>query len=90
MASVELDPRTAPTLVAVQSILADFLADTHGERPAGIDPQARLTDLATNSMQLLQVHARLEDTLDLEIPASALFDHDTVAALVQYLIESRS
>jgi acyl carrier protein len=85
----DLDVRTADTLSAVQEILAQFLVETYGAWPEKIEPSCHLTDLAVNSVQLLQVHARLEDTFGIEIAASALFDHDTVGALAEYLAGCR-
>ena len=77
------------TLRTVQTIVGEFLAETDGARPAPIPPESRLTDFATNSVELLQIHARLEDALGLKITAAALFEHDTVAALADYLAGCR-
>lgn len=80
---------TSGTLHTVQKILAQFVGETDGTRPDTIDPRSRLTDFAANSVQLLQIHARLEDGFGIEISASALFDHDTVAALAAHLATLR-
>jgi acyl carrier protein len=96
MATAELDLLTAPptaapgpaaagALATVQKVLAQFLTELEGTRPERVDPERSLTDYATNSVQMLQLHARLEDAFGLEITASALFDHHTVAALADHL-----
>lgn len=73
------------TLRVVQEVLAQFVGETAGARPDTIPPDSRLTDYATNSVEMLQIHARLEDSLHTEIAASALFDHPTVEALANHL-----
>ncbi|HZN73228.1 MAG TPA: acyl carrier protein [Micromonosporaceae bacterium] len=76
-------------LCTVQTIFAAFLAETNGTEPEHIDPTSYVTDVAVNSVQMLQIHARLEDAFEMEIPAAALFDYDTVAALADYLAGRR-
>lgn len=77
-------------LRTVQGILADFLVETYGASPESIEPGSQLTDYAANSVQMLQIHARLEDAFGVEIDAAALFDYDTVAALADYLASCRA
>jgi acyl carrier protein len=84
-----------PALATVQTVLARFLTELDGTGPGPgtpehltlerIEPDRSLTDYATNSVQMLQLHARLEDAFGVEISASALFDHHTVAALADHL-----
>jgi acyl carrier protein len=96
MATAELDLLTAPAsatpgpdpagaLATVQGVVAQFITELDGTRPEWVDPERSLTDYATNSVQMLQLHARLEDAFGVEIAASALFDHHTVAALADHL-----
>ena len=100
MATAELDRLTVPptaapglspagALATVQGVLAQFLTELDGTRPDRVDPERSLTDYATNSVQMLQLHARLEDAFGVEIAASALFDHHTVAALADHLAGGR-
>jgi polyketide synthase 13 len=77
------------TLRTVQTILAEFFAETNGTRPEVIEPGSELTEYAASSMQLLQIHARLEDAFGLQIEASVLFDYHTIAALADYLAGRR-
>jgi polyketide synthase 13 len=77
------------TLRTVQTVLADFLTETYGSPPEAVEPGSVLTDYGTSSVQLLQLHARLEDAFGLRIEASVLFDYHTVAALAGYLAGRR-
>jgi acyl carrier protein len=73
------------TLRTVQTILAQFLADTDGTPPEAIQPSSQVMEVVVNSVQMLQLHARLEDAFGLEIAASALLDAKTVGGLADYL-----
>jgi acyl carrier protein len=77
------------TLRTVQTILAEFFAETHGTPPEVVEPGSALTEYGISSMQLLRIHARLEDAFGLRIEASVLFDYHTVAALADYLADRR-
>lgn len=83
------EPNVLTALRRVQDVLAEFVADCHGTRPETIDPDSTVTDYAVNSVQTLQLHGRLEDAFGFEIPASALFDYATVAALADHLDRQR-
>jgi acyl carrier protein len=77
------------TLRTVQRILSDFFAETYGVALDVVEPGSVLTDYGASSVQLLQLHARLEDAFGLRIEASVLFDYDTVGALADYLAGRR-
>jgi polyketide synthase 13 len=86
------DPAQVPardTLRTVQTILAEFFAETNGTQLDVVEPDSVLTEYAASSVQLLQIHARLEDAFGLQIEASVLFDYHTVAALADYLAGRR-
>lgn len=76
------------TLSTVRAVVQRFLSDT-GAGVEVVDPDRHLTEYAVSSVQLLQLHARLEDAFGVEIPAVALFDHDSVAAFADYLAGRR-
>jgi hypothetical protein len=77
--------RSDQTLRTVQLVLGRFLAQTRGAGQAAVGPESRVLDCASNSVQLLELHALLEDALGLTIKVSTLFEHDTVAALAGHL-----
>lgn len=98
MTPVQLDPRSpavagadaVDTAVAtIVAIVIAFFAEAELAPPDEIGPTSSLLDFALNSVQLLQVHARLEDTFGVELSVSALFDHDTIGALAAYLTAIR-
>jgi acyl carrier protein len=94
MVSGTPDARTAghETLRTVQAVLAQVRAEAHGTAgtaPETVDPGCNVVEFAASSLRLLQIHMRLEDAFGIEIAASALFDHETVAALADYLAGCR-
>jgi acyl carrier protein len=76
-------------LKLVQDVLADFVGERDGARPTVIEPSSSVAAYAANSVQLLQVHGRLEDAFGRPIAASAFFDYETVAALAEHLSGDR-
>jgi acyl carrier protein len=77
------------TLRTVQTVLVPFADAIDGTGPDAVQPDSCLTDYASSSVLMLQIHTRLEDALGMEITASALLDHDTVGALANYLAGCR-
>jgi polyketide synthase PksN len=69
----------------VQEVLAQFVSERDGVAAPHIDPSSPVTAYAANSVQMVQVHGRLEDAFGRPIAASALFDYETVAALAEHL-----
>ncbi|MEM7307331.1 MAG: SDR family NAD(P)-dependent oxidoreductase [Planctomycetota bacterium] len=53
--------------------------------PEAVEPRGRLMDLGMDSLMAVELKARLERSLGLELQATLLFDHPTVEALVAYL-----
>lgn len=79
----ELDVEFAAPGTALEHSLADIWRDVlHLER-VGIHD--RFYDLGGDSLQLIQVHARVQARLGGEVPITALFDHPTIQALARYL-----
>lgn len=76
------------TLQVLQRVLARVLVEAGEPDPGPIPPERRITDVAANSVQLLQVHAGLEEALGIEIAAAALFEHDSLADLARHLCPS--
>ncbi|WFE29200.1 acyl carrier protein [Solwaraspora sp. WMMD791] len=73
------------TLQVLQRVLARILMEAGEPDPGPIPPERRITDVAANSVQLLQVHAGLEEELGIEIAAAAFFEHDSLADLARHL-----
>ena len=73
----------------VQEVLAGFVSERDGTQPTAIEPSSSVTAYAANSVQMLQVHGRLEDAFGRPIAASAPFDYETVAALAEHLSGDR-
>ncbi len=65
----------------IAGILREVLQIEH----VGVDDN--FFELGGNSLLLVQVHARLQETFATEIPAVDIFNHPTVAALARYLVE---
>lgn len=78
-------PGYLETLRIMQQVLARVLVESGEPDPGPIPPEHRITDVAANSVQLLQVHAGLEEALGLEIAATVLFEHDSLADLARHL-----
>jgi len=59
----------------------------HLKRPlSGIRPEADLrSDLGLNSLDIIELLFKMEETFDLEIPDSDLSDITTVGALIAYV-----
>jgi acyl carrier protein len=96
MVSGTPDARTAghDTLRTVQAVLAKIRAEydgtgTDGTAPETVDPGCNVVEFAATSLRLLQIHVCLEDAFGMRIAAAALFDHETVAALAEYLAGCR-
>ncbi|HEX6290357.1 MAG TPA: MupA/Atu3671 family FMN-dependent luciferase-like monooxygenase, partial [Herpetosiphonaceae bacterium] len=53
--------------------------------PDGVDRRRPLYELGIGSIQILQVHARLQQALGRAIPQTALFHYPTVDALTEFL-----
>ncbi len=68
--------------IEIAAILKDVLAIEQ----VGVDDN--FFELGGNSLALVQVHARLQQTVGAEIPAVEIFNHPTVAALARYLVEA--
>ena len=77
------------TLRIVQAVLGEVLATTSGVTDAPVGPDNLLAHIGVSSVALLQIHSLLEESLDAEIPTSALFDHATVGELAAYLTDLR-
>jgi acyl carrier protein len=86
----EVDGPTAQTLRIIQTVVAGVLAEAHGRPAPAIEAGRHLTEFVTDSVQMLQVHARLTDALGKEIEASILFEYDSIAALAEHLAGARA
>ncbi len=65
-------------LGVIRAILAPLV-------PVPIQPERNIHEYGITSIHMLQIHAQLEDALDIDIPKSALFVQPTIGALVSYL-----
>jgi acyl-CoA synthetase (AMP-forming)/AMP-acid ligase II/acyl carrier protein len=72
----------------VEKEIAGILKEVLQIEHVGVDDN--FFELGGNSLLLVQVHARLQQTFATEIPAVDIFNHPTVAALARYLVELRS
>jgi len=52
-----------------------------------IDPRKGFTDLGVDSLLAVDLRGRLESSLDAQLPATLLFDHPNLEALVAFLAE---
>ena len=75
-------------LRTVQGVLATIVADVSGPPDEAFAPHQRLFDHALGSLQVLQVHAHLEEALGIEIDMAALFDCPTIGDMVTLLATS--
>jgi NAD(P)-dependent dehydrogenase (short-subunit alcohol dehydrogenase family)/acyl carrier protein len=75
-----LSPEEDEVLQVIRAILAPLV-----DRP--IELARSIHAYGISSIHMLQIHAQLEDALDLDIPKSALFEHPTIARLVAYLAD---
>jgi natural product biosynthesis luciferase-like monooxygenase protein/amino acid adenylation domain-containing protein len=75
---VQPDVPTRPTVLAV-------VREVLGQ---DIDLTKPFYESGANSVRLVQLRARLEEVLGRTIPATALFEHPTAAALTDYLMSS--
>ncbi len=53
----------------------------------GIGPDDEFFDLGGNSMAAIRVHARIRDTLDVDLPLRAMFEATTPAALARAILD---
>jgi acyl transferase domain-containing protein/acyl carrier protein len=76
-----IPPTTGPVEQVVRTLVANALS-----RPVGsLDPSIRFARYGMDSLQAVRVARALGEALDLELPATFLFEHPTVAALVAAL-----
>ncbi|NEQ43493.1 MAG: type I polyketide synthase [Leptolyngbya sp. SIOISBB] len=66
----------------VRSSLAKVLGLSTSE---GLDPQQGLADLGMDSLMAVELRNRLQTSLGCAVPPTAVLDHPTIAALVDYL-----
>jgi acyl-CoA synthetase (AMP-forming)/AMP-acid ligase II/acyl carrier protein len=78
-------PVRTDLLHTVQSILAGIVVDVAGPPDQAFAPHRRLRDYALGSLQVLQLHAYLEEKLGIPIDKAALFACPTIANLVDHL-----
>lgn len=72
----------------VQAIIAEHLAEEHGE-PVPVGPEAHLyNELGFDSLDIVEVVITLEETFKIEIDDEAAMDAQTVPALVE-IVETR-
>ena len=69
-------------LRAVQGVLATVLS---GPTAESFTPERSILDYGVSSIQMVQIHARMESVLGRQIPKAALFDHPTIGDLVTFL-----
>lgn len=67
--------------------LTELVAEVLGASPAAIDPAAPLSTLGFNSVRTLELHARLERSLRLKLPATLGWQFPTLAALAPHLAD---
>ncbi|MEM1241534.1 MAG: acyl carrier protein [Cyanobacteria bacterium P01_H01_bin.26] len=77
---------TSPAL-AIQQWLISQLAEVLSIDPATIEAQQPLTRYGLDSIDAVTLVGDLEDWLDLELPATLLWDYPTVEQASNYLVE---
>jgi acyl carrier protein len=70
---------------ALQEWLRERVA-TYGDVPAdGVDVDTQLTDLGLDSVYALTLCGDIEDTFNIDMDPSVIWDHDTIRALAAAL-----
>lgn len=80
---------TAPLLdrPALLSRVLDALCRASSGTLQEVDPDAGFFDLGVDSLMSIRITRKLEDTLGISLPVTALFDHATPSALAGHLLE---
>ncbi|MER7707800.1 acyltransferase domain-containing protein [Kitasatospora sp. NPDC097605] len=79
-------PAPEDLLRRLQEELAVLLDLAH---PDELDAETGLFDLGLTSEMVVALRGRLEDLIDRDIPATAVFDHPTIGRLAGYLADRR-
>jgi acyl-CoA synthetase (AMP-forming)/AMP-acid ligase II/acyl carrier protein len=69
----------------VQAVVAQVVLDVPIVPEGTLGPQRQLLDCGPSSLQLLQIHAGLQDAVGVEFPRDALFEYPTIGELAIYL-----
>jgi len=71
---------------AVTDWLVTHLAEVLGEPREKIDLDLDINSFGLGSVQLVSLVGELEDWLDLELPATLLWDHSTLRGVIGYIV----
>ncbi len=76
-----------PLLQTLQNWLVDKIAEQCDLKPQSVDIHKPLTNYGLDSIVAFTVVGDLEDWLEIELPATLLWDYPTIAAIAEYLAE---
>jgi acyl-CoA synthetase (AMP-forming)/AMP-acid ligase II len=68
----------------VQAVLTEIMLDVPIVPADAFGPQWELLEFGPSSLQILQIHARLQDAFGVEFPRDVLFEHATIGELAGY------
>ncbi len=74
-------------LSVVQRVLEEIVVDVSAPPDVAFAPGRQLLEYGLSSLQLLQIHAHLEEALGIEVDKAALFDCPTVGELADHLAD---
>ncbi|MCB9529656.1 MAG: SDR family NAD(P)-dependent oxidoreductase [Myxococcales bacterium] len=84
LAALPAEKRAATARPVVAAAAAAVLG--HGD-PAAIDAEAAFADLGVDSLMAVELRNRLRSETGLDLAATVVFDHPSVARLTQHLVE---
>jgi acyl carrier protein len=74
-----------PSAAAIERWLIERVSELVGVGPSELDTAAPFAVFGLDSVAAVGLAGELEDWLDVEVPATILWDYPTIAALAEYL-----
>src|SRR5579862_4028785 len=76
-------------LDSLRTVLSAVLRETTGAEPGFLAPERPFRELGLDSLGAIEFHRRIGLSTGLSLPVSVVFDHPTLAALTEHLINAR-